>query len=135
MGELARDIAIRERKRGEQITPIMLLKKHGLTRHQADAAHHLAKIDIEEFEIHTGQDRPPAPTSVVKRFRDAKNFTPWRMLINRRGNPFTCVAYVRSHAPERLAQSLSNEEKQEAIRRAESVIRWLQQFIRVASKP
>ena len=135
MGALARELAAKEtRECGRRVGPVQVLRRAGLTKHQADAAHHLGKIDQDEHDILTKQKRPPAPTSVTKRFRDAKNITAYRMLKNKRDNPFTCGAYIKVYAPQRVAETLTPEEVSEAVKVTEHLVRWCQQFIRAASR-
>lgn len=72
MGQLARELApLKGRKGGgRQPGPVAKLREHGLSRHRADAANHLAKMSGDGFKTLVDQDMPPAPTSVVRRIRD-----------------------------------------------------------------
>jgi len=72
MGQLAREIApLKGRKGGgRQPGPVAKLREHGLSRHGAVAANHLAKMPEKGFLTLVDQDFPPAPTSVTRRIRD-----------------------------------------------------------------
>ncbi len=132
MGELAIELAPpRSRKGGgRQPGPIALLRQNGLTRHQADAAHHLAKIGDEEFETIVEQDIPPAPTTVARRFRNVDDISPWTALVGRPRTPFACSSYIANNPPAEVAKILSGNERILATQKAEALIKWLQDFRR-----
>ena len=131
MGLLARELAPAKGRAGggSQPGPVALLRKHGITRHQADAANHLAKITLGEFEQFVDQERPPAPTSVVRRFRRLDNLTPWRMLRERPRTPFSCAGYISNNDARELAQKLTPDERKVAAKMARNLIRWLRVFL------
>lgn len=72
MGQLAQEIAPHRGRKGggRQPGPVAKLREHGLSRHRADAANHLAKMSGAGFRTLVDQEVPPAPTSVVRRIRD-----------------------------------------------------------------
>lgn len=136
MALIARELVPRQGKPGggSEPGPVALLRKHGLSRHQADAANHLAKIERKEFDGFVGEDVPPAPTTIASRHRRAETLTPWRMLVARPRTPFSCAGYIKSHNPEKLARSMSGEEAEQARYLADNLIRWLQAFSRSLPK-
>lgn len=136
MGHLARDLAKRKGRSGggSEPGPVALLRKHGLTRHQADAANHLAKMDGDDFETFVNQDVPPAPTSIVRRYRRLKTLTTWVLLRERPRTPFACAAYIQKTDPKGLAKSLTDDERDVARNMVDNLIKWLQDFNRALSK-
>jgi hypothetical protein len=130
MGVLAKELAPRTpiAGGGSEPGPVALLIANGLTRHQADAAHHLAKLPIAEFGTFVNQEIPPAPTSIVRRFRRLSTLTPWSLLRERPRTPFACAGYVANNDPRQVAQKLTSEERVHAAKIARDVMAWLREF-------
>jgi len=134
MGQLAIELAPNRGRKGHDggraPGPIAMLRSHGLTRHQADAAHHLAKIGSEDFDTIVEQDVPPAPTTVARRLRKIDKLSPWKALVGRPRTPFGCSTYIANNSPAEVARMLTDDDAHLAAQKADALIKWLQDFRR-----
>jgi hypothetical protein len=136
MGQLARQLAQGAPKKGggRNPGPVAKLKEHGLTRHQADAANHLAKMSKGEFDTVVNQDVPPAPTSVVRRIRRPHEMSMFQSLRERPRTPLSCAVFIQNNDPAELAKLMSADEKRVASAQVRKLIDWLTEFDRALSK-
>ena len=136
MGKLARQLYPNRGKKGggRRPGPVAKLQEHGLSRHGANAANHLAKMGETDFETVVGQDRPPAPTSVERRIRQPGQLTKWKALQQKERTPFAAVTFTRTNDPTALAGSLDRDDVHAARQSTEALIRWLTAFNRALPK-
>ena len=130
MGQLARELAPGKVKAGggREPGPVAKLQEYGLSRHQSDAANHLAKMGKRDFNKLIKQDSPPAPTSVTRRFRQPGTTTQWELLRQSQRNPFACKGFIEKNNPTKLARSLNKGEVDFARKIALQLIDWLDEF-------
>lgn len=130
MGQLARELAPGRSKPGggRYPGPVAKLQEYGLSRHQANAAHHMAKLPKKDFETLVNQDMPPAPTSAARRFRRAGSTTQWDLLRTNQRNPFACQTFIASTDAATVARSLNAGEVPVARKMAIDLMEWLDAF-------
>lgn len=130
MGQLAKQLAPGKRIKGggSDPGPIAKLQEMGLSRHNADAATHLAGLPKAGFRRLIKQDSPPAPTSAAKRFRDVHVTTTWDLIRRSQRNPFCCSGYILRNSAKSIARKLNAGEAKVARAKALALMDWLDEF-------
>jgi len=130
MGQLAKQLAPGKPLKGGGKNPgsVAKLQGLGLSRHNADAATHLAGLPKAGFRRLIKQASPPAPTSVAKRFRHVHVTTMWDLIRRSQRNPFCCAGFIRRYEAKDVAKKLNAGEVVLARAKAIALMEWLDEF-------